>query len=140
MKTITLKLQQEKISLFEVEQFEVDNGFILPISFKQFLVQNNGGVPKERIFWDGVLESGVSYFYPLIYGENTIEKIINSIHRDDALPNSFLPFASTGGAGDYTISMNKDSFGAIYIFHYDGSEPFKIANSFEMFINQLEED
>ena len=140
MKKITLKHQEEKVTIPEVEQFELDNGFKLPISYKQFLAQNNGGVPKERIFWDGEIESRVSYFYPLKYGENTIEKVIGLIHREDALPNTFLPFASTGGAGDYTISMNDDSFGKVYVFHYDDSEPFKMANSFEEFINYLEEE
>ena len=140
MKKINLEHQQEKVTITEVEQFESDIGFKLPKSYKQFLTQNNGGVPRERIFWDGEIESGVSYFYPLKHGKNTIEKIIGLIHREDALPKTFLPFASTGGAGNYVISMNTDSFGEVYVFHYDGSEPFKMANSFEEFINYLEEE
>jgi hypothetical protein len=36
--------------------------------------------------------------------------------------------------------MKEENFGEVYLFHFDGSEPFKIANSFEEFIDNLQEE
>ena len=108
--------------------------------YKQFLLKNNGGIPKENIFWDGNIESRISFFFPLKYGEHTIENVISNIHREDALPSMYFPFADTRGGAIYSFSMSNDNFGEVFLFHFDGSEPLKISNSFEEFINNLEED
>lgn len=138
MKKITLELQEKKVTLDEINSFEKEYDFKLIKSYKLFLKENNGGVPIENIFWNGDIESGVSVFFPLKYGRNTLENIVSNIHREDALPKTYFPFASTGGVSIYTFSMKKENFGEIYIFNFDGSEPFKIANSFEEFIDILE--
>ena len=143
MKKIALKHQEEKVTIQEVEQFESDHVFKLPNSYKQFLAQNNGGVPKEKIFWDGEIESGVFYFYPLKYGDtNALEHIIPVLHDNEEkiLPVTYFPFARTAGGSIYAFSMESKNYGEVYIFHYDDSEPFKMANSFEEFINYLEEE
>lgn len=139
MKNITLFNTKEAITYQEISNFEKENNYNLPQSYKDFLVNNNGGVPKENIFWDGELETGISFFYPLKYGKNTVENVIDNIVREDALPKHYFPFASTGGSGVYTFSMINENLGEIYLFHFDGSEPMKIAKSFEDFINNLEE-
>ena len=131
-----LKNKEKFLKLIEIEGFEKEYKLNLPQNYKQFLLKNNGGVPKENVFWDGELEMGVSYFYPLKYGETKLENIIEVIWREDALPKEYFPFASTGGAGDYAFSLNNEE---VYLFNYDGSEPFKVTNSFEEFIGYLEE-
>ena len=139
MKNITLQYSEQLLKISEIELLEAQNNFKIVQSYKQFLLKNNGGVPKENVFWDGELEMGVSYFYPLKYGEHTIEEVIENIHREDALPKEYFPFASTGGGSIYAFSMLDDNFGEVYLFHFDGSEPFKVTNSFEEFIGYLEE-
>ncbi|EDP96807.1 SMI1/KNR4 family protein [Kordia algicida OT-1] len=140
MKKITLELQEKKVTLNEINSFEKEYGFKLINSYKSFLTENNGGVPIENIFWDGNIASGVSVFFPLKYGKNSLENTISYLHREDALPKTYFPFASTGGASIYAFSMKKENFGEVYIFNFDGSEPFKITNSFEEFIESLEID
>ena len=139
MKKITLKLQEEKITLEYLNSFENTYNFNIPNSYKEFLVENNGGIPVEKIFWDGEIECYVPHFYSLKNGEYPIEEIIKELHREDALPTYFFPFASTGGAGSYAFSMKNEDFGAVYVFHFDGSEPLKLTDSFEDFINAMEE-
>ncbi|CAL2091531.1 SMI1_KNR4 domain-containing protein [Tenacibaculum sp. 190524A02b] len=139
MRKITLEFQEKKLNIEDISTFEKEYKFVLPESYKKFLLENNGGIPKESIFWDGTIESHVSNFYSLKYGNVTLENIIKEIHREDALPTIFFPFASTGGGGDYAFSLKDSNFGEVYLFHYDGSEPFKICSSFDDFIKSLEE-
>lgn len=67
MKKINLFNTKQAITYKEIEDFEKENDYNLPQSYKDFLVNNNGGIPKENIFWDGNLETGISFFYPLRY-------------------------------------------------------------------------
>ncbi|MCO7184130.1 SMI1/KNR4 family protein [Tenacibaculum sp. XPcli2-G] len=140
MKKITLNNSKNSLTNLEIENFEKKNNFTFPVSYKKFLLIGNGGVPKENIFWDGEIESDVSFFYSLIYGSNNIESVLENLHREDALPKTFFPFASTGGGSIYAFSMREDSFEEVYLFHFDGSEPLKLCNTFKEFINNLEED
>lgn len=140
MKKITVNNSKDILIELDILNFENKNNYKLPLSYKDFLLKNNGGVPNENIFWNGVIEADVAYFYSLKYGNNNIESVMSNIHRDDALPKTFLPFASSGGGSMYAFSMEKTGYGEIYLFHFDGSDPFKLCESFEDFINNLEED
>lgn len=71
MKQIILELQEKRVTLSEINSFSKEYSFKLSNSYKLFLMDNNGGVPIENIFWDGNIASGVSVFFPLKYGRNS---------------------------------------------------------------------
>ncbi|RBW59437.1 hypothetical protein DS884_06775 [Tenacibaculum sp. E3R01] len=138
MNKINFKKVNKKIELSDLMDFEIQFGFTIPEHYKSFLIENNGGVPVERVFWNGELELGVGAFYSLKHGDSNLGDILNIVYGDNSLPRFFLPFAHTRGGSDYVIDLREKRLNDIYIYHYDGSEPFKIANSFEEFINNLE--
>ena len=141
MKNINLRAQEKSVGLMEINQFELDNGFKLPKSYKTFLSNSNGGVPRERIYWDpeNELELGISHFESLKYGSYPLEDILENVYTNETVPRGFVPFASDGGSGQYILSTNSEDFGEIYVIYSDSEEPFKLCDSFDDFINRLEE-
>lgn len=146
MKKIEFKTQKPKISINQINSFEQEYSqynIQLPNDYKYFLINNsNGGRPIQRIYWDEKeeLELGIAFFYSINEGNYPLNKMIENIYIDETIPEGYFPFASNGGSGQYVFSMKDSDFGCIYIVYSDSIEPFKICNSFEEFINRLEED
>tara|TARA_R110002073_G_scaffold313380_2_gene485272 strand:- start:41417 stop:41803 length:387 start_codon:yes stop_codon:yes gene_type:complete len=124
----------------DINTFEQENGFKFPIDYKLFLLSNNGGVPKENLYYDeeNRLEIDIALFRPLKYGNYPLEEVIKDLHEDDYISTSFLPFARDSGSGQYLLSMRNEDFGSVFINYSDSIEPLKLCNSFEQFIDRLE--
>jgi hypothetical protein len=95
------------------------------------MLEYNGGHPERRYF----NETRV-YFTPIKYGAVTMEELLDVTDKD-FLPKGYFPFAEGGESSfcfDTTISNSK-----IYRIDEDG-EIEEVSNSFEDFINALEDD
>ena len=146
MKKIDFKTKWPEITMEGLNSFErkySKYNLKLSESYKYFLTtMSNGGRPVQGIFWDEEkeLELGVAFFFPIYEGKSSIEQKLKFIYEDDIFPLGLLPFASDGGSGNYLISMRKEDFGQISIMYSDSEVPLILCNSFEEFINKLEEE
>ncbi len=131
---LILNLSEEKISNDELLEFEQSIGYKLPENYKEFILKNNGGVPNKEYFE----EIKVSYFTPIKYGENTVEKAYEMLK--EILPNGYLPIANDVCGELICIDLKSgNTFGNIY-YVADGDEPLVIAKNFEQLLDGLTEE
>lgn len=118
---------EQKLTQFELNEFEKQFRIKLPDSYKKVILEYNGGIAQNPYFRGGMAE-----FLPIKYGDWTIEKALNS----DRISKSFLPFADYGGTS-YCINLNSgNDYGKIYWVN-EGGETELVCNSFEDFISEL---
>lgn len=128
---------EQNITLHDITVFEENLGYKFPESYKKHIMQHNGGKPEK----DYIQGLRVSYFNPIKYGDDTLEDNIEDFK--DLLPTGFLPFTTDWGGNPICISLKLgNNYGKIYYCPMDIDEivPKLISNSFQEFINGLEEN
>jgi len=125
----------------------------LPIAYRNFICNTNGGVPTPNTF---VAETGKVYqiksFFcmeeePIYYDINGFDlyssKIVLKTYRDEegVLPANFYPFANGDNSLAYCIQMNKKGFGSVYLLNLEEAKPKPefICHSFDYFLKNIEE-
>ena len=125
---------EKKLLNEDIVVFEQEIGLQLPEAFKLHILDKNGGVPKKRYFDD----TRISRFLSIKYGNNTIEKLYNNIK--DVVPNGFLPFAE-GSGFEFYLSLADEGYGKVYLWFHDEEDSEELlANSFEEFIQALNDE
>lgn len=140
-----------KISRQQIADFESRQGLSLPQSYKEFLLNVNGGEPVPNEFevpnWSGE-SSMVQAFYGIHAGEydNLAEKIAMF---QDRLPEGFLPIASDPGGNLLCLGTKGDDEGRIYFWDHedeldknglskkDFSNMYRVANDINEFLDKL---
>lgn len=151
MKDIKLKESESPISLDELNQFIKEFKLKLPDLYKEFILKANGGYPNLTAFGNPY-EDGVEVdsFYSITIEDNnevddliiSSRDVINS-HQilESNIPEFFYPFADDTGGAKFCLSMRQEDLGTVYLVFLDGTadEPTLISDSFEQFINGLED-
>ncbi len=140
MKKIKLLNQEQKLEKNELKLFEKNSNISLPNDYKEFILLNNGGVPEENLFKGTNFEARIADFYSIKYGRFPMENLLEMLHSEESLPKHFYPFGSNLGGSDYVFSIKEEDYGVVYFYHYDGSPPYKLADSFKEFIDSLEKE
>jgi hypothetical protein len=155
MKDLKLRNVSKKISSTELKSFMNEFALKLPESYIKFILKNNGGYPEISAY-DNPYEDGftIQCFNRISPVHETILEILEKKEVNSArstiethqrleknLPDHLYPFGLDVGGNDFCISMKEDDFGAIYRFFMDGTadEPIYITDSFENFVNALED-
>lgn len=131
-------LTEQKITISELATFEQETGLNLPESYKKHILKYNGGSPEEKDYFQ---EKIIAHFYPIRYGKYTLEKSYKMMK--DSLPQYFLNFAYDPGGNPFCLNLkNGIDYGKVYYCAMDEGEviPEFMANSFQEFMNGLEED
>ena len=131
------KNTKQKLTEEEFNQFVSNYNLELPISYKNHMMNCNGGKPVLNYF-EG---KGIHYFHSIKHGQfGTLEDVLNKI--GNILPDNFFPFAYDGGGNQFCISLNKDDYGKVYFCALDVGDvrPSFLADSFEVFLNELNEE
>lgn len=141
----------KKISLKQIEDFADRQGLTLPPSYKEFLLDTNGGEPMPNEFevpnWLGE-SSMVQAFFGIHDGENNnlAAKIDMFKNR---LPQGFVPIASDPAGNLLCLGTNGDDEGRIYFWDHeeeldddglskkDFSNMYRIANNINEFLAEL---
>ncbi len=131
---LILNLPKEKISNNELLEFEKSIGYILPESYKKFILKNNGGVPNKEYFE----EIKVSYFTPIKYGDNTVEKAYAMLK--EILPKGYLPIANDVCGELICLDLSKSNTHGFVYYLADDDEPLLVAESFKEFLEGLKEE
>jgi hypothetical protein len=122
---------KQKLTLEELSKFEQDYNLKLPESYRNIMLEYNGGYPEKTYF-----QGGIVYFDPIKYGNTTLEKMIDGMQG--FLPKGAFPFADYSGQS-LCISLNKTDYGAIYFLDETG-EYDKVCDSFEQFLEELSDE
>ncbi|MFY0482848.1 SMI1/KNR4 family protein, partial [Flavobacterium sp. PLA-1-15] len=120
------KLTNDELLVFE-KQFNLN----LPNSYKEVMLEYNGGYPDKKYFRGG----GV-YFLPIKYGDWNLEKCIQV--TSDIFPKNYLPFIDYGD-GSICLSLDAETFDQIYFINESGDIEL-VCNSFEEFMNELSDN
>lgn len=105
----------------QIAELEKETGFDLPHDYKQFLLENNGGVPENTLFSipDCNEEALIGYFLDIDRPKENISFWIKEFHDD--LPESFLPIAFDLGGN--AILMDIEDTGTLYYWDYARNFP-----------------
>lgn len=130
----------------DVTQFENRYGISLPLQYREFLLQTNGGRPERDMFpvpgFQANPAARVHFFLGL---KDPVVSCNLDWNRDifaDRIPAHLLVIASTEGADMICMSLASHTLSSIY--YWDGYETsptyghlYLVANSFEEFLERL---
>lgn len=152
---MTLINSAEKLSAEDITEFENEAGIKFPDDYKAFMLESNGGTPKEDWlydFFDEVTEakntSVIREFFSLLQDESVkmrnLRKIYDIMTNEETIPADMLPIADDSGGNVIGISLNKDDFGYVYFINHEYDDldtgylvKGKIAESFSDFLDSL---
>ncbi|KUJ60596.1 hypothetical protein AR687_17650 [Flavobacteriaceae bacterium CRH] len=145
MRHLTIESSFIPVNKDKIERFELANNIVLPNYLKDFFVKYNGASIKEYIYNNNV-DYIINSFLPLLKNRNaSVELILPAVQDEDEGigRNDLIPFATDPGGRPFYVSIGSNDEGVIYydLVGLGDDEPLRqIANSFEEFINGLQEE
>ncbi|WP_064965770.1 SMI1/KNR4 family protein [Tenacibaculum ovolyticum] len=141
----------KSITKSDIKNIEKLIGLEFPLKFKEHYLMYNGGFPLNDCFLmvEDDTYLSINGFYPIKYHYNeiedwTLEEIYFHLKTKQSLPENFIPFASDLGGNKICVNVKSED---IYIVYMDLGNPMeeegairKIADSFQYFIDNLEEE
>ena len=140
-----------------VKKLENRIGTTLPKDYKEFLLNYNGGKPELYIFPE--TEKLYSLALDEVYGLDTGEKAtdinwnIDILNDYDRIMNQFIPIGNAINGDQFTLGISGKFKDKVYLWdhnqevHYDDfikdelpENMYQLADSFDEFLNKLEED
>jgi len=123
----------------EIEEFESEYCFRIPVDYKRFLLEKNAISVKETLYKLDSREFWISDFYPF---SKDYELSVQVVHAElgDFFENSYLAFANDAGGWQFVISLKDDDYGKVYFCRMDEELEDALtllADNFTDFINGL---
>lgn len=126
---------EQKLTREEMASFNALFDNLLPQSFQDFYLENNGGYPLNNEDGNFFMLGG---FIPVKYGELPIEQLYKDLTKNFGELRKMVPFAHDEGGNCFLLSLKEgDSFGEIFVFLMDEKELVSVADSFDDFIEEL---
>ncbi|HZH17577.1 MAG TPA: SMI1/KNR4 family protein [Archangium sp.] len=132
----------------DIRSFEVKHGLALPASYKEFLLDTNGGRPGRDLFANNEFEANPLGRIHIFFG---LKDPVVSCNLDwnldvfgDRIPTDLLPIATTEGIDKICLSVGGKQPGAV--FYWDGHARsgernlYFLADDFSSFIASLHAD
>lgn len=112
---ISIDYQGPKIALRDIKKFEGTHNITLPQQYVDFLLQYNGGYPKESTFKisNGEGESLVNKFYHL----NDLGRGFEILEGE--IPAEFLPIANDPGGNEILLRVSGEYVEKVYFWVHD---------------------
>lgn len=149
---------KENLNNAQIESIEKYANLKFPSEYKIHLLKHNGGKCNPNVFQfieDGELTESCLDTFLAIYGGqvDSLKQDVDTYKIDEKrLPLHILPIANDSGGNLICVSCSGDDNGSIYFWDHenevdystnsdsDYSNLFKVANSFNEFIDNLKED
>lgn len=140
---------QPPVKLEDINKFEEEVGYMIPVEYKEFLAKQNGGKPSPRryVTKDGVTESSVMMFLPLAdIDSSNLRRNFLIFNKANLIPCNLLPIAEAPRKHQICISLDGKDVGSVYHWFADDEEEEiipsydymnLISSSFQEFINSL---
>lgn len=138
----------EKLSLEQIEQFEVRNNLKLPEKYKTFLLKWNGGYTEPSLF--SISEEQGTSVVNVLNGignmYDNLDKVIDIYEY--RLPEGFVPIGDDPGGNVICLGTKEPYYENIYFWDHeeepedseDMSNMYFLANNIDDFIDKLFED
>ncbi|ABQ03928.1 SMI1/KNR4 family protein [Flavobacterium johnsoniae] len=133
---LILEESEQKLTIKEIIEFEKLFNCLLPDSFKDFYLLNNGGFLPEENYNRFILGG----FNSIKYGKLPIERIYKDLIEDFNNLNQMIPFAYDYGGNCFLLSLKKENSNSIFLWLIDEKELVFVCQSFDLFISYLEDD
>jgi hypothetical protein len=134
-----------RIQIDDIVQFESDNEIEFPVDYRNFLITNNGGKPKQNLVPS--VNSDVQWIFGMVnepYYASLFQHI-DMFHK--RIPSWYFPIANDSAGNLYLMSMYIENRGLIAFWKHEeetdgNAEQFFdnmsfVANSFTDFLDQL---
>ncbi|RAS82275.1 SMI1/KNR4 family protein [Priestia endophytica] len=136
----------------DIQTFEKTYNLSLPLEYKTFLLQHNGGQPewnKIKMYdakHDASLGTILKFFLPLYKeAEDNLETTYAKYAKGKVIPSKFLPIAIAPRKNLLCLSLRKKDYGAVYYFEIDDFDKENLkeetrtlaATSFPKFLDAL---
>ncbi|MDN8588364.1 hypothetical protein B2I21_27195 [Chryseobacterium mucoviscidosis] len=143
----TIYNTNEKVKLKNIEEFEAKYHVVLPVQYRDFLLEYNGGNVKPNVFKisDDEGETALNTLYGLDINESydELSSVFDSLYGE--IPNEFISIGDDSGGNQICLGTSEEYTGKIYIFLHDieptekMSNMFLISDSFDSFLDSLYE-
>lgn len=133
------------VNRIEMDDFEKENGIKLPLDYRKFLLQSNGGKPiADKNLYPPTI---VTYILGMHNGEyySSLYKHIEMFKN--RLPFSTFPIATDPFGNLFIMSLHEENHGHIYFWDHEGEPEIQdghyvdncsfVAYSFTEFIEKL---
>lgn len=136
----------DKVSLEKIKEFETKYNINLPIQYREFLLEYNGGNVKPNVFKisDEEGETAVNTLYGLGIAEHydELSNVFDSLYGE--ICEEFISIGDDSGGNQICLGIEGNYLGKIYLLHdveeiEEMNNMIFISNSFNDFLNDLYE-
>lgn len=148
MRTFSIRKDNRRISdISEIEAFERSSGIEIPLILKKFFLDYEGCSFRDHESFYQSNNGAISELGQVLYllkSEKvgaSVEAILEG-HKEEGI-TGFIPFATDSGGWDFNVSINKNTYGEVWVNQFDSGDPDPmkfVAPSFEHFIENLGPD
>jgi len=131
-----IKSSYPNITERDLVTFEQTFAVTLPIMYKNFLLEHNGGVPDNIFFINDAVDIVLNEFLPLKNSNLSIESYLTDFHFN---LQHFVPVAEDAFGNLLLIDCKSDN-GAIYFWNHEIASITYVTNSFEYFITNMQQE
>jgi hypothetical protein len=136
------------LSLERLESFEKFIQIKLPVDYREFLLQYNGGKPQPSGFWIHPYDDGDSVYQFLGLHDGPKGRSIDTCKGEElyGIPRSLLPIGDDGLGNSICLGLSESTYGEIFFLDHD-EHPYhdpespdgiiKLSNSFTEFCDSL---
>src|SRR6185503_770585 len=131
-----------KVADTQLAQFERHNALTMPESYRQFLLEHNGGRPRDGEFpipgWGVTV---VDFFFGIGTGNvYDLQKHLDDLA--DSASSELIPIACDPGGKMIFLAVRGPHEGSVYFWDYEATEskPLLVAEEFGAFLNSLAPD
>lgn len=149
---IVIKRERAPLQESDLIQFELDFGVSLPESYRQFLLQHNGGHPQPDAFpiQDNPHDTHGLVHYFLCIQSGDVYHLPDWIKRyRNRIPASFIPIACDPGGNLICLGISGWDAGKVYFWEHEAEAPagespgfdnmYFVAGNFLSFLTSLTE-
>lgn len=122
-----------------VEEFENNNSFEFPESYKAFLLRYNGGRTPDSGFSIGDITSDIRGFYGLGAADEFLNYsfYVQTYKLDEFIEDGFIPIADNVFSDDIVMGIQEDNKGKIYMRYSDIAKQYVLlCEDFSSFVRQ----
>lgn len=143
---IAVRRQGNAIGAQEISDFEVAHGCVIPMEYKLFLMEHNGGSPMRSSFkyrkGNTYCDSEIRLFVGIRRrGDKDASYYLNVYKR--RIPSGLFPIAIDTADNLILVSTNYSKRGEVYFWDHDsepqGTKPTRVSSSLKMFLKALKE-
>ncbi|MDM5155444.1 SMI1/KNR4 family protein [Bacillus sp. DX1.1] len=139
---------RDKLSLEQIEEFEIENDITLTKLYKRFLLEWNGGKVSPNLFAisDKQGPSVLNVFYGIGERYDNLTDFIDIM--DGRLPKGFIPIGDNPSGNTICLGTKEPYYEKIYFWDHeqepedpdDMSNMYFLASDIDEFLNSLYED